>query len=119
MKTELSLLIIVILGFAHLGAAEDVKIAGTAVEDFHRIGAWGWKVNVTNVISGTAELQGRQVSIYLTSANPAEYPPGFLDPNIKAGDIVEAYGQLDFCESGGACDILLTGSAEYYLKKAS
>jgi hypothetical protein len=119
MKVELSLLILVLFSFANLGIAEDVKVAGTAVQDFHRIGAWGWKVNVDNVISGPVEMQGRDVSIYLTSANPAEYPPGFLDSNIKAGDRVEAYGQLDFCEAGGDCAILLVGSAEYYLKRAS
>jgi hypothetical protein len=118
MKIELSLLIIVIFGFANCGVAEDVKVAGTAVEDFQRIGAWGWKVNVDQVISGPSELQGRVVSIYLTSANPTEYPPGFLDSNIKPGDRVEAYGQLNFCEAGGSCDILLTGSTEYYLKRA-
>jgi hypothetical protein len=119
MKIELSLLVIVIFGFAYLGAAEDVKVVGTAIEDFQRIGAWGWKVNVGNVTSGPSDLQRREVSIYLTSANPAEYPPGFLDSNIKAGDRVEAFGQLDFCEAGGACDILLTGSAEYYLKRTA
>lgn len=119
MKIGLWLLTIAIFGFVALGAAEDVKVEGKAVEDFHRIGAWGWKVNVDKVISGPGELQGREISVYLTSANPAEYPPGFLDDNIKAGDRVEAYGQLDYCEAGGACDILLTGSAEYYLKQAS
>ena len=118
MKIELSLLIMVIFSFANFAAAEDVKVAGTAVEDFQRIGAWGWKVNVDQVIGGSSELQGREVSICLTSANPAEYPPGFLDSSIKAGDRVEAYGQLDFCEAGGSCDILLTGSTEYYLKRA-
>jgi hypothetical protein len=118
MKIELSLLIIVIFSFANSVAAEDVKVAGTAVEDFQRIGAWGWKVNVDQVFSGPNEMQGGEVSIYLTSANPAEYPPGFLDSSIKAGDRVEAYGQLDFCEAGGSCDILLTGSTEYYLKRA-
>jgi hypothetical protein len=119
MKVGLSLLIIVIFSFVTLGAAEDVKVEGKAVEDFHRIGAWGWKVNVDKVISGPVELQGRQISVYLTSANPAEYPPGFLDSDIKAGDRIEVYGQMDFCEAGGACDILLTGSAEYYLKRAT
>jgi hypothetical protein len=56
MKIESSLLIIVIFCFANFGAAEDVKVAGTAVEDFQRIGAWGWKVNIDQVISGPSEL---------------------------------------------------------------
>lgn len=115
MKVEL-LLLVVIFGFVNLSVAENVKVAGSAMEDFQRIGAWGWKVNVDQVISGPDKLQGREVSIYLTSANPAEYPPGFLDSNIKAGDRVEAYGQLDYCEAGGDCAILLVGSTEYYLK---
>lgn len=99
------------------GSTEIVKIEGIAVEDFQRIGAWGWEVNVNKVIDGPEELEGKLISVYLTSANPDEYPPGFLDPNIKIGDSVEVCGQVDFCEPGESCDISLTGSTEYYLKR--
>jgi hypothetical protein len=74
-------------------------------------------VNVNKVINGPEELEGKLVSVYLTSADPDEYPPGFLDPNIKVGDSVEVYGQVNFYEPGDNCNILLTGSTEYYLKR--
>ncbi|MCJ7444837.1 MAG: hypothetical protein MUO26_09960 [Methanotrichaceae archaeon] len=117
MKIWWLLLIVTILLSACQCSAEIVKIEGTAVKDFQRIGAWGWDLKVKKVIEGPEELQGKLISVYLTSANPAEYPPGFLDPNIKVGDSVEAYGQVDFCEPGVSCDILLVGSDEYYLKR--
>ncbi|MDD1753204.1 MAG: hypothetical protein LUQ38_08980 [Methanotrichaceae archaeon] len=77
----------------------------------------GWEVNVTKVISGSEELQGTMISAYLTSANPAEYPRGFLDPNIKSGDSVDVYGEVDYCEPDWGCAILLTGSSDYYIKR--
>ena len=45
-------------------------------------------------------MAGRNVSIYLTSANPEEYPPGFIDTNIVEGDRVEVYGLLETIEPG-------------------
>ncbi|MCK9564916.1 MAG: hypothetical protein M0Q43_02565 [Methanothrix sp.] len=57
-------------------------------------------------------MQGKTISVYLTSANPKEYPPGFLDPTIDVGNIVEAYGR----QASGSFDIILTGNADYYLK---
>jgi hypothetical protein len=71
------------------GLTEIVKLQGTAVKDFQRVGAWGWEMNANKVINGPEELEGKLVSVYLTSADPDEYPPGFLDPNIKVGDSVE------------------------------
>jgi hypothetical protein len=115
MRIWWALLIIAVLCFTTYGSAVDVKVEGVAVKDFHRIGAWGWDINVTKVLSGPGNSQGMTISIYLTSANPAEYPPGYLDPNIKPGDRVEAYGQE---EPEGDHNILLTGSTEYYLKRA-
>jgi hypothetical protein len=85
---------------------------------FQRIGAWGWVVSVGRVLNGPEEMGGRNVSIYLTSANPEEYPPGFIDANIIEGDRVEVYGLLETIEPG-VYDILLVGSKEYYIKPAS
>lgn len=110
------ILIIIILCFTGFGSAEDVKVEGIAIKDFHRIGAWGWEISVTKVISGPGDSQGKMISVYLTSANPADYPPGYLDPDIRTGDRVEAYGQQ---EPNGDYHILLTGSTEDYLKRAA
>jgi tetratricopeptide (TPR) repeat protein len=117
MKILLMLPIILIFSSACQGSTETIKLEGTAVEDFQRVGAWGWEVNVTKVINGSDELQGRMISVYLTSANPAEYPPGFLDPDIESSDSVEIYGEVDYCDPDWNCAILLTGSPDYYLKR--
>jgi hypothetical protein len=114
-----SLLIFISL-FIFIGycAAEEVRIEGKAVEQFQRIGAWGWVVSVGNVLNGPEEMAGRTVSVYQTSANPEEYPPGFIDPNIVAGDRVAVYGLLETAEPD-VYDILLVGSKQYYIKPAS
>ena len=98
--------------------AEEVTIEGNAVAQFQRIGAWGWVVSVSSVPNGPEEMVGRNVSVYLTSANPEEYPPGFIDPNIAAGDRVAVYGLRETAEPD-AYDILLVGSKQYYIKPAS
>ena len=98
--------------------AEVVRIEGKAVEQFQRIGAWGWVVSVGSVLNGPDEMVGRNVSVYQTSANPEEYPPGFIDPNIVVGDRVAVYGLLETAEPD-AYDILLVGSKQYYIKPAS
>jgi hypothetical protein len=116
MRIWWSMLIISLLCLTIYGSAENVKVEGVAIKDFHRIGAWGWEINVTEVISGPEDSQYKTISVYQTSANPAEYPPGYLDPDIKAGDRVEAYGQQ---EADSIYDILLTGSTEYYLKRST
>jgi hypothetical protein len=115
---KLLLSIILVLSFVSQCTAVDVKVEGIAAKDFHRIGAWGWDVNIEKVISGPDDLQGKLISIYLTSANPAVYPPGSLDSNIKAGDRVEALGQLETIEPGDY-NILLVGSSDYYLRPAT
>jgi hypothetical protein len=115
MRTIWIILIIIFLCFPIIGSAEDVKVEGVAIKDFHRVGAWGWEINVTKVISGPQISEGKIISVYLTSANPAEYPPGYLDPDIHAGDKVEAFGQQDL---NGDYHILLIGSTEFYLKRA-
>jgi hypothetical protein len=115
MKIELLLLTALIFSIVSLSAAEDVKIEGTAIKDFQRIGAWGWEVNVDKVLNGPNDMQGKKISIYLTSANPAEYPPGFLDPKIAKDDKVEAFGILETIEPE-EYSILLVGSTEYYLR---
>jgi hypothetical protein len=99
-------------------AAEEVRIEGNAVEQFQRIGAWGWVVSVGRVQNGPDEMEGGNVSVYLTSANPEEYPPGFIDPNIVAGDRVAVYGLLETAVPD-AYDILLVGSKQYYLKQVT
>jgi hypothetical protein len=114
-----SLLIFISLSiFIICCTAEEVRIEGNAVEQFQRIGAWGWVVSVSSVPNGPEELIGRNVSVYLTSANPEEYPPGFIDLNITAGDRVAVYGLLETAEPD-AYDILLVGSKQYYIKPAS
>ncbi|MGD0954764.1 MAG: hypothetical protein ABR985_20665 [Methanotrichaceae archaeon] len=85
MRIWWAMFIIALLCFPIYGSAEDVKVEGVAIKDFHRIGAWGWEINVTKVISGPGVSHGKTISVYQTSANPAEYPPGYLDSNIKAG----------------------------------
>ncbi|VVB67779.1 Uncharacterised protein [uncultured archaeon] len=96
-------------GTGYLG---DITIQGTAISKFERIGAWGWNVNVDKVVQGPAEMQGKTISVYLTSADPNTYPPGLLDPTIEVGSIVEGYGG----QVSGSYDITLTGDANYYLK---
>ena len=53
-------------------------------------------------------MDGGNVSVNLTSANPEEYPTGSIDPNIVAGDRVAVYGLLETAEPD-AYDILLVG----------
>jgi hypothetical protein len=113
-----SFVLVSLLIVMSIAAAEDVRIEGTAVEKFQRIGAWGWVVSVDRVISGPEEMAGKEISAYLTSANPAEYPPGSIDPDIVAGDHVAVYGSLKTTGSEDY-DILLVGSHEYYIKLAS
>jgi len=100
------------VGTGYLG---DITIQGTAINNFSRIGAWGWNVYVNKVVDGPAEVKNKSMSVYLTSADPAKYPRGFIDPNIRPGDWVEAYGDY----STGSPNILLTGSTNYYLKRVS
>ena len=50
MKIWLALLAVMIFGFICHGAAMDVLVEGTAVNDFQRIGASGWIVEV--ILSG-------------------------------------------------------------------
>lgn len=95
--------------------AEDVIFDGHAVEQLGDVGAWGWIVSVDNVTSGPGDLAGKNISVYMTSANPREYPPGFVDPNITVGDRVSVYGWLQ-TYSGGDYHVLLVGSNRYYIK---
>jgi hypothetical protein len=118
MRFRSLLIFISLFIFVSYCMAEEVWIEGNAVEQFQRIGAWGWVVSVSRVQSGPEEMVGRNVSVYLTSANPEEYPPGFIDPNIVAGDRVAVYGSLEAAEPD-AFDILLVGSKQYYIKPAS
>ena len=114
-----SLLIFISLSiFISYCAAKEVRIEGNAVEQFQRIGAWGWIVSVVSVQKGPEEMDGGNVSVYLTSANPKEYPTGFIDPNIVAGDRVAVYGLLETAEPD-AYDILLVGSKQYYIKQGT
>ncbi len=94
---------------------DDAIFNGYAVEQLGDVGAWGWIVSVDKVISGPEDLTGKNISVYMTSANPREYPPGFIDPNIAVGDRVSVYGWL---QSYGKGDyhVLLVGNDEYYIK---
>ena len=96
--------------------AEDTRFDGHAVVQFQEVGARGWFVSVDKVIDGPADMVGQNISVYMTSANPEEYPPGFIDPNIAVGDLISVYGSLQSIEPGDY-HILLVGSKEYYIKR--
>lgn len=118
MRFKSLLIFISLFIFISYCMAEEVRIEGNAVEQFQRIGAWGWVVSVGSVQKGPEEMEGGNVSVCLTSANPEEYPPGFIDPNIVAGDRVAVYGLLETAVPD-AYDILLVGSKQYYIKQAT
>jgi hypothetical protein len=82
MRFRLLLIFISLSIFISYCTAEEIWIEGNAVEQFQRIGAWGWVVSVSSVPNGPEEMDGGNVSVYLTSANPEEYPPGFIDPTL-------------------------------------
>ena len=65
MKIWLALLAVMIFGFICHGAAMDVLVEGTAVNDFQRIGASGWIVEVGQVIDGPAGLCYSEMSLCL------------------------------------------------------
>lgn len=115
---KLYLLFIALIIFTCLANAEDARFDGYAVEHFQEVGARGWIVSVDHVIDGPTEMVGDNISVYLTSANPGEYPPGSIDPDIAVGDRVSVYGSLQSIEPGDY-HILLVGSKEYYLKLSS
>ena len=110
-------LIFMLLALSCTAYAEDTRFDGQALLYFENVGAWGWYITVDQVKEGPADMAGQNISVYLTSANPAEYPPGFIDPNIKMGDQVSVYGFLQSIEPG-SYHVLLVGSDEYYIKPA-
>jgi hypothetical protein len=118
MRFKSLLIFISLFIFISYSTAEDVKVEGKAVEQFQRIGAWGWVISVDSVVNGPEKMAGRTVSVYLTSANSEEYPPGLIGPNIVVGDRVAVYGSLETAEPD-AYDILLVGSQQDYIKPAS
>ena len=110
-------LILMLLALSCTAYADDARFDGQALLYFEEVGAWGWYISVDQVKEGPADISGQNISVYLTSANPAEYPPGFIDPNIKTGDAVSVYGSLQSIEPG-SYHVLLVGSDEYYIKPA-
>jgi len=112
---RLYLLLMALLILSLSACAEDTRFDGQALWDFQSIGAWGWYISVDRVIDGPTDMVGQNISVYLTSANPAKYPPGSIDPNIKIGDKVSVYGSL---QSGGSGNyhVLLVGSGDYFIK---
>ncbi len=52
MRFKSLLIFISLFIFISYCAAEDVRIEGNAVEQFQRIGAWGWVVSVGSVQKG-------------------------------------------------------------------
>ncbi len=110
-------LILMLLALSCTACAEDTRFDGQALLYFENVGAWGWYISVDQVKEGPSDMAGQNISAYLTSANPAEYPPGFIDPNIKTGDTVSVYGSLQSVEPG-SYHVLLVGSDEYYIKPA-
>ena len=110
-------LIFMLLALSCTAYAEDTRFDGQALLYFENVGAWGWYISVDQVKDGPADMAGQNISVYLTSANPAEYPPGLIDPNIKTGDQVSVYGSLQSIEPG-SYHVLLVGSDEYYIMPA-
>lgn len=110
------LLLVISLNFLYNANADDARFDGYAVEHFEEVGARGWLVSVNNVTNGPEDLAGKNISVYMTSANPDEYPPGFIDPEISVGDHVSVYGSLQSM-SPGDYHVLLVGSKKYYLKR--
>ena len=115
-KMKPHLLFIALTIFLCHANAEDTRFDGHAVVQFQEVGARGWFVSVDKVIDGPADMVGQNISVYMTSANPEEYPPGFIDPNIAVGDLISVYGSLQSIEPGDY-HILLVGSKEYYIKR--
>lgn len=116
MKLYLAILSLLIVSLNAIG--EDARFDGYAVSQMGDVGAWGWIVSVNNVTNGPADMIGKNISAYLTSADPSKYPPGFIEPNITTGDHVLVYGEL-ITSSPGDYHILLVGSKNYYIKNAS
>ena len=117
MKAYLLLIsLLVVLYIFYSASANDTSFDGRALEHFQDVGAWGWIVSVGNVSKGPADMAGMNISVYMTAANPDEYPPGFIDPNIAVGDHVSVYGSLQ-TTSPGDYHVLLVGSKNYFLKR--
>jgi hypothetical protein len=112
MYKKLAIIILVFFVLLSVVFAEDVRVEGTASQDYQLIGGSGWKVVIDNVISGPPALLGSKVSVGMATVSPA-IPKGTIDPNIAVGDRVEAYGALDVGY------IKLYGSSGYYIKKAT
>jgi hypothetical protein len=116
---RLFLLFILLLIVSCNAIGEDARFDGYSVAQMGgREGAWGWIVSVNNVTNGPPDMVGKNISVYMTSADPDRYPPGFIDPNITAGDHVLVYGWLR-TSGPGDYHILLVGSKNYYIKQAS
>ena len=96
-------------------AQEEIKFVGTAIEYFKGGigGRYGWYVRVDKVIFGP-QLEGYIVEVYLRSVSP---PWGYMDPDVKPGDIVETYGLYSSEDSSKIYLVSLLGSENYYIKK--
>lgn len=108
-------LILLLLVLSCSAYAEGTRFDGQALSYFKNTGAWGWDVSVEYVIDGTQDILGQNISVYMTSANPEKYPPGYIDPNISIGDNVSVYGWL-MGDNPGSYHVLLVGSKGYYIK---
>jgi len=75
MRIWWSMLIISLLCLTIYGSAENVKVEGVAIKDFHRIGAWGWEINVTEVISGPEDSQYKTISVLSDLRKPCRISP--------------------------------------------
>jgi hypothetical protein len=112
-----SLIILLVVLLCNV-CAEDTRFDGHALLYFEDVGAWGWYILVDQVEDGPQEMVGQNISVYMTSANPEKYPPGFIDPDIKQGDNVSVYGSLQSIEPG-SYHVLLVGSKEYHIELRS
>ena len=96
MRLYLIFLGLLVLSGSAYAEDEDTRFDGQALLYFENVGAWGWYISVDQVIDGPADMLGQNISVYMTSANPAEYPPGFIDPVIKTGDNVSVCSSLQY-----------------------
>lgn len=100
--------------FNVIGQGVETKFTGTAIKSVTGGipgSPGGWEVAVDSVIFGP-QLQGRVVSVLMR----AVWPSGHIDPAIKAGDTVEAYGIYYSTGDLVPSDFVsLEGSENYYL----
>jgi hypothetical protein len=99
------------------GPAEEatvVKFTGTAVDMADFFGFSWWEVDVHEVISGPSLASTVSVLVWSIVDPGCDPGRGYVDPDMKAGDLVEVYGRFDSEES-----VLVCESEAYYIRRAT